>query len=647
MLGLRTIDAAADWFPAGGALPSEAARLGALQSYDVLDSGSDPRVDAVTRAAAALFGAPIAAVSIMDGDRQWAKSVIGSDTRQTPRGLAFSPYLLGMPGNVMVVEDASRDARFAGIPLVAGPDGVRFYAGAKLMDRAGHLLGTLCVMDRKPGTATPAQLDQLTDLAAAAMTALDLHRTESALLRNATHDALTGLPNRATLHARAAEMIAQPAAPGCAMVTIDLGRFSQVMNLAGHAGGEALLRQAGERLLASLGARETAGRLSGDEFGVLLPASADGKEAQAVADELMDLLSRPFVIDGVPISVNPSIGIASCPADAATAEDLMRRSADALYWAKRRGRNRIYNFDLGLHRKLVGRNLLERDLRAALAGDAFFLHWQPFVSARTGRCLGFEALLRWNRPGHGPVPPAEIMAVAETCHLAGAIDRWVLDAACRSAAAWPADRVLSVNLSASCFERDDLAAMTARALRTSGLAASRLQLEIGSRAFAAPDVDAFAQAVGLRGLGVSLVLNDFGAGCSMLGQLKGLPFDKIKLNRALLDGIGGDPRAAAIARAALQLGHALGATLCATGLETAAEYAFLVEHGCDEVQGAYVCASGPLATDLGSHWGAGASGPYADEGEEPFRAVTGIVASFAVSAGLWAVIVQVARMLLR
>ena len=406
MPGLLTIDVAADQYPVDGVSPSEAGRLGALQSYDLLDSGCDPRVDAITRAAAALFAAPIAAVSIMDGDRQWAKSLIGSEARQTPRGLAFSPYLLGTPGNVMVVEDASQDARFAAIPLVTGPDGVRFYAGAKLLDRAGHLLGTLCVMDRKPGTATPAQLDRLTDLAAAVMTALDLHRTESALRRNATHDALTGLPNRAALQVRAAEIIAQAAAPGCAMVTIDLGRFSQVMNLAGHAGGEALLRQAGERLLAKTGAQELVGRLSGDEFGVLVPVSVGGRETRALADELMDLLSHPFVIDGVPISVNPSIGIASCPADAATAEELMRRSADALYWAKRRGRNQVYHFDPSLHRQLVGRNLLERDLRSALASNAFFLHWQPFVSARTGRVLGYEALLRWNRPGTWPGAPS-------------------------------------------------------------------------------------------------------------------------------------------------------------------------------------------------------------------------------------------------
>ena len=245
------------------------------------------------------------------------------------------------------------------------------------------------------------------------------------------------------------------------------------------------------------------------------------------------------------------------------------------------------------------------------------------------------------------MPPAEIMAVAETCHLSGAIDRWVLDAACKSAAAWPGTCLLSVNLSASCFERNDLAAVTARALRSSGLAASRLQLEINSRAFIAPDVDAFVQAVSLRELGASLVLNDFGAGCSMLGQMKDLPFDKIKLNRALLDGIGDDPRAAAIAHAALQLGKALGAKLCATGLETAAEYAFLVEHGCDEVQGTYICASGLLNTDLGLHWLAGAAEQDAAESEEPFRAVTGLVAAVVASSGLWAILAQAAGMLLR
>jgi diguanylate cyclase (GGDEF)-like protein len=625
---------------------ADGARLAALQSFGALDSGSDPRIDAITRCAARLFAAPVAAVSLLDRDRRWAKPPIGSDARQTPRELAFSPHLLDSREPVMVVEDASRDPRFAHMPLVTGPDGIRFYAGAKLVDSLGHFLGTLCVSDHEPGTASPAQRDHLIELASAAVGALELHRSETALRHDRMHDPLTGLLNRASLQARLADAISGAATEDrrCVMLTIDLCRFSHVVDLAGHAGGEALLREAAQRLLVTVNPRETVARLGGDEFGIVIPAVASSRDAQALADEVIDLLARPFIIAGEPILVNPSVGIAGFPDDAGNAEDLMRRSADALYWAKRRGRNRAYHFDAGLHQQLMGQHLLERDLRAALASSAFALDWQPFVSAGTGRLLGYEAFLRWDRPGHGPVPPGVLMAAAERYDLATSIDRWVLDAACHAAAAWPNALTVAVNLSTASVQRLDIVGATARSLNESGLAAHRLQIEIGSQAFpgdgdAPAFSDASATVAGLRQLGVRVALNDFGACHSLLGQLRHVPFDTLKLNRALLDQLGVDERADAIAHAALQLGKALGVTLCATGVETRAEYAFLAEHGCDEVQGCFVAAPGLASSDPAfTHVAIEVWSDPADI-DDPLGALRGIagwgLGCMAMGAGLW------------
>jgi diguanylate cyclase (GGDEF)-like protein len=622
--------------PAAWRMNAEAARLDALRTFEVLDTGRDTRIDALTRAAAALFCVPGAAVSLIDADRLWNKSLIGMDIQQVPRGQAFAPYLLDIPGPVMIVEDARLDPRFAAIPTVAGPEQVRFYAGAKLLDGNGHVLGALCVFDRKPGTATQAQLDQLAELAAAVVTALELHRSQTALGRSLTHDAITGLPHRATLLQRAAEAIGSDDPRRCALVTVDLGRFSQVTDLAGHAGGEALLRQAALRLRAAAADGSVVARLGGDEFAVLLPRIAHSDEAQALADELIDRLSQPFTIDGVPIVVSPSIGIATCPEDAGTADDLLRRSADAVYWAKRRGRNQSHRFDAGLHRVVIERHMLERDLRAALAANTLTLEWQPFVTAVTGCVLGYEALLRWHRPGYGIMPPGKVMAVAEACQLAAAIDRWVLDAACQAAAAWAEPMLVSVNLSASCFSEGGLASTVARTLQANGLAAGRLQLEVGSQAFFAPGLDVQAEVAGLKQLGVWLALNDFGGGQAMLGRIRALPFDTIKLDRSLLDGVEDDERARAVALAVLQIGRMLEIPLCAARLETEAEYLFMAENGCDQVQGAFIALPGQAPAD--PRFEPIAARLLSDPADlaEPFRALQGIWAGIVVSALMWA-----------
>ncbi len=625
----------------------------AMPQVLVSPEGGDARIKAISRAAAALFAAPGAFVSLLD---QSIPGMPVSSSKSWQRlgealsGPSILSSLLEAPGSTVVVDNAVRDTRFAGLPLDAGPDQVRFVILAKLLDGDGHLMGALCVVDyvcrdQRTGPVSPERLDQLASLADAAAAVLELRRTEAALHHRATHDPLTGLPNRALLQSRVADAIGPGELRRCAMLTIDLGRFSQVTDLAGHAGGETLLQQAAQRLQAMTTVRSVLARLSGDEFGFLVPGAGGGNAAQAMADEALNLLARPFVIDGVPIMISPSVGIACCPDDATCADTLMRRSADALYWAKRRGRNQSYRFDAGLQRQVMDRHLLERELRSALAGNAFTLDWQPFVATRTGQLLGFEALLRWSRPGHGTMAPDDFREVAEACGLGSAIDHWTLEAACRAAAAWPEEHLVSVNLSANCFSGTSLQKMVVRALRDSGLAPECLQLEMESRAFAAPGRDAVAQAAALRRLGVRLTLNDFGAGCFVLSQTADLPFDKIKINRLLLQGIGMNGRAALVVKAAWQLGRALGATLCATGLETAEEYAFLLAHGCDEMQGTYVAMPGSVATDPGFGRAAVLAELEVNGMKDPLGAMRGLAAAAAASSVLWLGAMQVFRLL--
>ena len=618
-----------------------------------LPDGGDARIGAISRAAAALFAAPAAFVSLLDQGIPGMPPVSSGPWQRLWEALS-SPSILSSlleaPGSTVVVDDAARDPRFAGLPLGAGPDQVRFVILAKLLDGDRRLMGALCVVDHKSrdqrtSPLSQARLDQLAGLAGAAAAVLELRRTEAALHHRATHDPLTGLPNRALLQSRVAEAIGQAELRRCAMLTIDLGRFSQVTDLAGYAGGEALLQQAAQRLQAMTTVRSVLGRLNGDEFGLLVPGAGGGNAAQAMADEVLDLLAPPFVIDGVPISISPSIGIACCPDDATCADTLMRRSADALYRAKRRGRNQSYRFDAGLQRQVMDRHLLERELRSALAGNAFTLDWQPFVATRTGQLLGFEALLRWSRPGHGLMAPEDIREVADACGLAPAIDRWTLEAACGAAAAWPDGHLVSVNLSADGFCRTGLQEIVVRALRDSGLPPECLQLEMGSRAFTAPGQVAVAQAAALRRLGVRLVLNDFGAGCFVLSQMSNLPFDKIKINRLLLDGIGMNGRAGLVVKAALQLGRALGATLCATGLETAEEYAFLLAHGCAEMQGTYVAMPGSVAVDPGFGRAAVLAELEVNGMKDPLGAIRGLAAAAAASSVLWFGAMQAIRLL--
>jgi diguanylate cyclase (GGDEF)-like protein len=399
---------------APAALPAnEIERLAALHAAGILDTSQDARFDAFARLAAHLAGTPMAMVSLIDSDRQWFKAAIGVELRETPRSTSFCAHAILQPDRVMVVEDAAEDPRFADNPLVLGPPHVRFYAGAPIIDRAGHALGTLCVLDSLPRQMPEAASRALADIAQGVAAAIELRSSLESAQSAALRDPLTGLGNRPLFEQRLEQAIARARGPeshSFAVFCLDLDRFKAVNDLLGHAGGDALLREAARRLTASVRDSDTVARLGGDEFAVILSGPATAAEADALAVRLIEALSAPFEYEGQPVPIRTSVGYALAPADGLDADALLRRADNALYAAKNQGRGQQMRFDPAMEGQLAGRQALERDLRSALAHGAFRFEWQPVIDAQTQDVAGFEALLRWTHPQRGPVSPAVVRA---------------------------------------------------------------------------------------------------------------------------------------------------------------------------------------------------------------------------------------------
>jgi len=586
--------------PAAPLPDDEAGRLDALLAYAVLDTPSDPRVDVFVRVAAGMYGVPISLVTLVDSGRSWSKAAFGLEPAAAPREHAFCAHAILRPQEVMVVDDLAGDPRFAANPLVTGAPGVRFYAGAPICSPDGHALGTLCILDRTPRTLDAAGRRHLQELAVGVGAVLDLHRTTMRLHRAATHDPLTGLANRAGFEPALQDAVeaARDGAP-CAVLCLDLDGFKQVNDRLGHAAGDAVLRAAAARLQDALRPGDLAVRLGGDEFAVLLRGPFAPDLPRTLARRLIDAFNLPLHLDGAELRVPTSIGYAVTRAgtDAAT---LLRNADAALYRAKAAGRGAAAGHGDPPAAPRPGSlavPTLHADLRDAIDTGAFTLVWQPYHDLLTGRVCGHEALLRWLRPGHGPVAPDVFIAEAEAGGLTHDLDAWVLDAACHAAQAWPMAHDVAVNITPSSFCAAGFPAQVARALARTGLAPGRLMLEVTERmAIDRPDL-ARQRILELHGLGVKVALDDFGSGYSALACLKDFAFDKVKLDREFIRDVGHGKaadtqdlagqrmRSEAIARAVIGLGRSIGVPVCAEGVETEGQLAFLIANGCHMAQG--------------------------------------------------------------
>ena len=402
----------------------------------------------------------------------------------------------------------------------------------------------------------------------------DITEREEAHLRlyqMAHHDALTGLPNRTLFYETLAKTLTQAKNSnwGVAVLYVDVDHFKNVNDTHGHAMGDLLLSQVSDRLLQCVRLRDTVGRLGGDEFAMILMLANRQAGAEIVAKKIQEALRAPFTLGNYEVSVTASIGITSYPADATDPELLIKYADTAMYRAKQKGRDTFCTFTPRMNVELLTQLSLEAALRKAIESEQFVIHYQPKISLATGDITGLEALLRWQRPGHGLVAPKYFIPALEETGLIIQVGNWAM------------------NVSGRQFVEHDLDADVNRALLESGIDAALLELELTESSLMQNTEATISALLALKGRGVELSIDDFGTGYSSLAYLQRFPIDKVKIDIAFVRNITGDSSDSTIAHTIIQMAHSLKMKAIAEGVETAEQLAYLRHHGCDEVQGYY------------------------------------------------------------
>lgn len=443
--------------------------------------------------------------------------------------------------------------------------------------------------------------------------------------RLAHYDVLTGLPNRLSfLQALGGAWNAKGDAADCAVLCLDLDHFKGVNDSLGHPIGDALLVEAAKRLRGCVGEAGVVTRLGGDEFAVLVRENLEPASLGLLAQAIVDALAEPFVLHDHQVSIGGSVGIAIAPSDAGDADTLLKNADLALYRAKGDGRGAYRFFEATMDISAQERRALEIDLRSALNNGELKLFFQPLIGAKNHETTGFEALLRWQHPRRGVVGPDDFIEYAEQWGLICKIGEWVLHEACRQAATWPEPLKVSVNLSPNQFATGDLVDQVRAALDESGLAPSRLELEITEGLLLSDTTGTLGQLTALKTLGVCIAMDDFGTGYSSLAYLWRFPFDKIKIDRTFIAEMSGNPAIADILRTITLLGRTLNLEVTAEGVETADQARILEDMRCDHFQGYLFGRPMPMADIPGFLLGATA---------QRMRRVTRDEAPDAVAAG--------------
>jgi len=413
---------------------------------------------------------------------------------------------------------------------------------------------------------------------------------EAALQFKATHDELTGLPNRWFFNLQLDQALARSARSGTrvALLLLDLDNFKTVNDTFGHATGDALLVQAGARMRAVLRDTDTLARLGGDEFAILLTDLAPDHQTERVVIKLLTALRATYRLQALDVSSGASLGVAFCPDDAKDSTTLLRYADLAMYRAKEGGRGTFAFFSQGMDSRLLEDMQMYNRLKEAITLGDLALHYQPQIDVQTGAIVGVEALLRWTDPVLGQVPPTKFIAVAEATGLILALSDWVLETACKQIAAWQDDGTplhVAINVSAQQFQQLDLPDKVSAALVRTGAQAQWLAIEITETVAMKRPEQARDQLDALVALGCRVALDDFGTGYSSLAYLKALPVHKLKIDKSFMDGIPDDPSDAAISCAIIAMAHSLGMSVIAEGVETVAQLAFLSQYGCETYQG--------------------------------------------------------------
>jgi len=416
------------------------------------------------------------------------------------------------------------------------------------------------------------------------------------------YDALTGLPNRMLFNESLKWTISQAEEHHwtVSVLLVDLDRFKNINDTLGHALGDELLRQVSQRLTGWLEIRETVWRLGGDEFALVL-VSAESQQGSDVdvANSIRDALHKPFLLDAHEVTITASIGIAIFPTDSSDPDTLLKYADTAMYKAKEAGQDTFRFYRTEMNALALEQLELDNALRKALAQDEFELYYQPKVRTDNGRWSGVEALLRWERPGHGLVLPSVFIPIIEGTRLAVPVGAWVIDAACRQISQWRSAGIgpfrVAVNVSGKSFVLDGLPDLIAAALHEHSVDPSLLEIEITESSLMMPADETDAALRKLKALGIGISMDDFGTGYSNLAYLKRFPIDTLKIDMSFIRDITVKPDAAAIAIAVIEMAQSLKLKVVAEGVETRAQYDLLSANGCDEIQGYYISKPLPAA----------------------------------------------------
>ena len=580
------------------ALPSEG------RAIPTLDGALAAALERVTGLASTVLKVPTAFVALLGSDR---RCFAGGSA--IPRWLAHDPGTLfrsGLSGRILMSEQPTclTDARAdlsPGVATTARDFGVAGFMGMRLVSADGEATAIFCAVDVEPRDWTREEIRLFREIAVSALSEVELQRRtadaeriEQQLRHDALHDRLTGLPNRAFFVERvriAVERARRNPDECFGVLFLDLDNFKAINDSFGHVAGDEMLLEVSRRFTGCLRSLDMLARLGGDEFALLLENIREPSDAARVAERLQASLQAPIRIGEDEAYASVSLGIAVF-SDADDHPQHLLRSADlALYRAKEQGRARFQVFDPRMHEEAVRRLRLETDLRRALERDQFRLHYQPVVSLDSGRIVAVEALLRWEHPERGLVPPGDFIHVAEETGLITEISRWVLEQACRQCQMWrrehgdDAPESVWVNLSIRQLIEGGLVRQVADVLQALRFEPKRLTLEVTENLLVEHVETARRTLSELHELGVRVFMDDFGSGSSSLGYLDRLAIDGIKIDRSFIAHLDAGERPLKLVRTIVALVRGLGFTPIAEGVETEDQLRLLRDMGCEFAQG--------------------------------------------------------------
>ncbi len=557
-------------------------RLDAVQALEWLKTAESENFDRICRLAAAYFNVPTVLISLVERDRQWFKSRIGFDQEQTPIDQSFCAYAIGENG-VLHVQDASRDARFCSNPLVTAPGGIRFYAGAPLRTRAGHCIGSLCIIDKEPKQLSDSERLVLEDLAEMVMAQIEQRQLTDC------HDPMSGLPNQRQFFADLTDLGLQTDTEQRVMVLIDAldSQRGHELTLAVGAGAtRSIILDIARHLKKSLAGISCAYHVNDRQFCFMLPASM--ADYELFVHQLIDQMRGMTKSDSALTSPAPRAGMVIFDHDPLSHADLLRKAMHAVESARQANTHwALYDIarDCAWRRAFT----LARDVDRALATDQMYLVFQPRFNLLDGRRISAEALLRWNHPELGAVSPAEFIPVLERNGLINRVTHWVIDQALSTMALWEdVECRVSLNLSPKDFEDQDIGEILRLACLRFGIEPHRLEIEITEGEWIRANPQVIRQLKGLRELGMDVAIDDFGSGYSNFAYLHEIPANVIKLDRSIVTDLPGSPRNQIIASSIFKLARDLGYRTVAEGIEDYQCLALTTQYGCHEAQGYFL-----------------------------------------------------------